>query len=175
MYPEEYIEYLVHFHGDRDYFECHEILEEYWKEVDKNNKTSILVGFIQLAVSCYHHRRKNFKGAERTLQKAINILDTHKNELQHYGFSHKIFLPYLEERLEFIQGKNAYISMNLPIEDRELITLCKQVSKQKEMIWCQPSDLSNLELVHRHARRDRTDVIKEREEAISARQKKGRE
>ena len=31
MYPTEYIQFLIHFHGDYDYFECHEILEEYWK------------------------------------------------------------------------------------------------------------------------------------------------
>ena len=27
-FPLKYIDFLVHFHGDRDYFECHEILEE---------------------------------------------------------------------------------------------------------------------------------------------------
>ncbi|MFZ3196347.1 MAG: DUF309 domain-containing protein, partial [Bacillus mycoides] len=27
MYPTEYIQFLIHFHGDYDYFECHEILE----------------------------------------------------------------------------------------------------------------------------------------------------
>lgn len=37
MYPAEYLEYLVYFHADRDYFECHEILEEYWKEQGMNN------------------------------------------------------------------------------------------------------------------------------------------
>lgn len=31
MYPTEYIQFLIHFHGDYDYFECHEILEGYWK------------------------------------------------------------------------------------------------------------------------------------------------
>ncbi|MEH7501602.1 DUF309 domain-containing protein, partial [Neobacillus drentensis] len=29
MYPTEYIQFLAHFHGDRDYFECHELLEDY--------------------------------------------------------------------------------------------------------------------------------------------------
>ncbi|PAD68333.1 hypothetical protein CHH83_14265, partial [Bacillus sp. 7586-K] len=32
MYDQEYIDFLVHFHCDRDYFECHEILEEHWKK-----------------------------------------------------------------------------------------------------------------------------------------------
>lgn len=32
MYPEAYVAFLHEFHTTRDYFECHEILEEYWKE-----------------------------------------------------------------------------------------------------------------------------------------------
>ena len=175
MYPEEYIEYLVHFHGDRDYFECHEILEEYWKKVDKSNKNSILVGFIQLAVSCYHHRRENFSGAEKTLQKSINIFNGHKGFLKNYGFSTDSFLSTIEERLESIQEQHPYISLNLPIQDPELINVCKRLSEQKGMKWCQASDLTNEELVHRHSRRDRSDVIKEREIALKSRQKKGRE
>ena len=30
-YPEAFISYLIEFHATRDYFECHELLEEYWK------------------------------------------------------------------------------------------------------------------------------------------------
>ena len=32
QYPEAYTDYLCYFHGARDYFECHEVMEEYWKE-----------------------------------------------------------------------------------------------------------------------------------------------
>ncbi|WP_460291943.1 DUF309 domain-containing protein, partial [Bacillus cereus] len=38
MYPTEYIQFLIHFHGDYDYFECHEILEEYWKTKPRGNR-----------------------------------------------------------------------------------------------------------------------------------------
>lgn len=34
LYPTAYIKYLFHFHTDRDYFECHELLEEHWKQYD---------------------------------------------------------------------------------------------------------------------------------------------
>lgn len=37
MYPEAYIEYLAEFHGSRDYFECHELLEEHWKKTLREN------------------------------------------------------------------------------------------------------------------------------------------
>ena len=44
MYPTEYIQFLIHFHGDYDYFECHEILEEYWKTKPRGNRDHYLVG-----------------------------------------------------------------------------------------------------------------------------------
>lgn len=175
MYPEEYIEYLIHFHGDRDYFECHEILEEYWKQVDKNNKNSILVGFILLAVSCYHHRRENFSGAHRTLSKALNIFKDQKTQIANFGFDPNEFISFLKARLLLIQNHQSYTSMNLPIQEQELIVLCKNAAKEKKFVWCQESDLSNKELVHRHARRDRSDVIAERNQAIQLKRKKGNE
>lgn len=175
MYPKEYIDYLVHFHGDRDYFECHEILEEYWKTVDKNNKESILVGLIQLAVSNYHHRRKNFRGALRTLQKAVNIFHIHESSLGNYGLSAGELFAVLDQRREMIENQEDYVSMNLPIQDQGLLSLCQNACREKGFTWGEKSDLYNETLIHRHSKRDRTDVILERHLALERRQKKGRE
>lgn len=173
MYPKEYIEYLVHFHGDRDYFECHELLEDYWKKVDKNNKRSILVGFILLAVSNYHHRRQNYKGAARTLTKALDIFQEQQQQLTSFGFSSSELLGFLNNRLLAIQNKEQYTSLVLPIQDSTLIEECKKTSKQKGFVWTTESDLANVDLVHRHSRRDRSDVILERTKALQERQKNG--
>lgn len=175
MYPKEYIDYLVHFHGDRDYFECHEILEEYWKTVDKNNKKSILVAFILLAVCNYHHRRGNFRGAGRTLKKAIFIFNEQKTLLPSFGFLPEPFLEYLGRHLKFIEDVKEYKSMNLPIHDKALIESCKEACKQKGYIWGNESDLTNEDILHRHVRRDRSEVLFERDAALKERQKKGRE
>ncbi|MGG0716634.1 DUF309 domain-containing protein [Robertmurraya massiliosenegalensis] len=173
MYPKEYIEYLVHFHGDRDYFECHEVLEEYWKKVDKSNKNSVLVGFILLAVSNYHHRRENFSGAARTLKKAIAILQQY--ELEPYGLAESEFLPLLKKRLVRIEERQEYKSLNFPIYDSSLIEACKKACEQKGLSWCVVSDLSNDEIVHRHLLRDRSEVIQEREDALKFKQTKDSE
>ena len=85
MYPSEYIQFLAHFHGDRDYFECHELLEDYWKKTDSRNKNSIWVGFILLSVSLYHHRRNNFSGAQRTLATAIKFFELQPDTLTKLG------------------------------------------------------------------------------------------
>ncbi|WP_218197281.1 DUF309 domain-containing protein, partial [Pseudomonas sp. 2995-1] len=60
-YPDAYIEYLIEFHGTRDYFECHEIMEEYWKK----NKEKHWHTLIQLAVAIYHERQHNYDGSLR--------------------------------------------------------------------------------------------------------------
>lgn len=166
MHPQPFIEYLAHFHGDRDYFECHEILEEYWKSVDKNNKSSVWVGLIQIAVSNYHHRRGNFKGAERTMQKAIRILDKRRNELIQLGLDEKELFKLMEHLSHSIASQLPYKSYFLPIADLKLTEAAKQACLKREFNWGAHSDMLNEDLIHRHSRRDRTDVIMERKKAL---------
>lgn len=175
MYPQEYIDYLVHFHGARDYFECHEVLEEYWKKVDNRNKESVLVGFILFAVSNYHHRRNNFAGAKRTLKKALTIFTKQADELTSYGFNPTGFIHFVKGRLADVEDEKKYTSMDLPIEDNSLISICEKVCGKKGLTWCQESDLSDDLLIHKHAKRDRSEVMLERRLAINAKKNKGRE
>ncbi|SFA97892.1 MULTISPECIES: DUF309 domain-containing protein [unclassified Bacillus (in: firmicutes)] len=171
MYPKAYVDYLVHFHGDRDYFECHEILEEYWKETDNGNKASIWVGLILLAVSTYHHRRNNFSGALRTIGKAKGIFTDKENNLRDLGIDPKLFMGLINELIKKIEDHKDYQSVILPLSDRELIELCKKTCIEKGTHWLKDSDINNYELLHRHMTRDRTDVILERENAIRSKTK----
>jgi predicted metal-dependent hydrolase len=166
LYPDEYIEYLVHFHGDRDYFECHEILEEYWKEHERGNKESVWVGLIQLAVSCYHHRRCNYIGAKKTLDKSIKILKRAERSLSHLGLNRIELFSLLEDRHKVIEKKLPYTSFNLPIADPQLARQCQIRCLELGFNWCAHSNLSDNNLVNRHQTRDRTNVIQERENAL---------
>jgi predicted metal-dependent hydrolase len=162
LYPDEYIQYLAHFHGDRDYFECHEILEEYWKSHDRGNKDSVWVGLIQLAVSCYHHRRSNFIGAKKTLEKAMKILNKEEQILSSLGLNNIEFFSLLNERYIVIEKNQPYTSFNFPINDPYLTKLCQTHCLILGFIWCSQSNLSNSSLVNRHKMRDRTNIINER-------------
>lgn len=166
IFPQEYIHYLVHFHGDRDYFECHEILEDYWKKVDNRNKESIWVGFIQLAVANYHHRRGNFNGASRTMQKALHIFSINKKELSKLGIEFSPLYKQMNEQLSNIENKREYRSVTLPLYSKSLIEQCKERSTELNTTWCSESNMNDLQLVHRHINRDRTDVIDERKKAL---------
>ncbi|KON87173.1 hypothetical protein AF332_10345 [Sporosarcina globispora] len=173
MYPDEYIEFLVHFHGDRDYFECHEILEEYWKNTDRNNKSSTWVGLILMAVAFYHHRRENFNGAERTLRKGIGILERRPADLLALGLDRDQLIKDLKNRLQLIQKGGKYRSVNLPLSDPHLKEKCMELCSAKGFAWCSNSILLDNDIVHRHKSRDRSLVIKERMDALN--QKKRQE
>jgi uncharacterized protein len=177
-YPKSYIQYLAHFHGDRDYFECHEILEEYWKATDSGNKRSIWVAFILLAVSNYHYRRKNINGAKRTLKKAIGIFSIAHHISQSLGINPVILMETLKKRKKNLFKNQPYVSINLPISDPELIKLCQEECKLQGFKWGEKSNLSDYDLINRHSSRDRSDVISDRKMALEDKknnEKKGSE
>jgi uncharacterized protein len=165
-YPNSYIQYLAHFHGDRDYFECHEILEEYWKATDAGNKSSIWVAFILLAVSNYHYRRKNFTGAKRTLRKAKEIFTDSPQYCQRLGIDPDALLQLLRKRERSLNDSIPYYSFNLPLTDPDLLKLCQKECKENGFQWGSRSDLNDAELINRHSSRDRSEVIIERKLAL---------
>lgn len=169
MYPKAYLDYLIYFHTDRDYFECHEVLEEYWKTVDRSN---IWVGLIQIAVGLYHFRRNNDAGAKKMMLNAHNILQN--ESLQHVGLDKQILLTKLTNIINHINDKQPFQDINLPIIDQQLRTQCEQICHQNNLTWGSPSNLANEDIVHKHKLRDRTEVINEREKQKRLRKNRGK-
>ncbi|MBB5323484.1 hypothetical protein HNQ34_000561 [Anoxybacillus tepidamans] len=161
MYPNAYIEYLLHFHTDRDYFECHEILEEHWKN---DEKKQVWVALIQIAVALYHHRRGNVLGAKRMMQKAIALVEQEKEAIEQLGLDYAELLPLLKRYIEQIDKGERYESICLPIADETLMQTCQTICKQRRLVWGNKSDLDNEFLLHKHALRDRSDVLAARKE-----------
>ncbi len=71
-YEPLYLEYLVYFNRDRDYFECHEVLEELWLAQDRN---PLYKALLQVAVGLYHFRNQNVRGAAIMLSGASAKLE----------------------------------------------------------------------------------------------------
>ncbi|MGJ3204040.1 DUF309 domain-containing protein [Geobacillus thermoleovorans] len=161
MYPKAYIDYLVHFHGDRDYFECHEILEEQWKRDGRKREWLIL---IQIAVAFYHYRRGNSSGALRLIKRARTLLEEARGMIRRLGLDEKELAVLLEEAAERIARGEPYESVELPIRDRSLYEQCQAACAHRQLVWGQASDLANLDLVDKHRRRDRSDVVAAREQ-----------
>ncbi|MDF2671286.1 MAG: hypothetical protein K0R67_3592 [Paenibacillus sp.] len=71
-YDQLYVEFLYYFNINRDYFECHEVMEELWMEEGRN---PLHQGLLQVAVGLYHHRNGNIGGAIKLLDQAIEKLE----------------------------------------------------------------------------------------------------
>jgi predicted metal-dependent hydrolase len=163
MYPQAYIDYLVHFHGDRDYFECHEVLEEYWKEDERGKRKIYWVAFIQIAVSLYHQRRGNFSGSLRMMKNALSIIKNEKEAIKMLGLYYEQLIEVLEMRVEEIKSLQPYTSMFLPIQDESLLNECEVHCQKRGIVWGNSSNLSDTYLINKHTLRDRDEVIEERE------------
>ncbi|UZJ80776.1 DUF309 domain-containing protein [Fictibacillus sp. KU28468] len=170
MYPEAYIEYLAYFHGSRDFFECHEVLEEHWKSEGQQN--GVWVGLIQVAVSLYHQRRGNDIGALRMMKSAIGKLSAHKKDLTRLGLDGTALLERLMIRLDEIECRKPFTDLNLPVADEALMDQCCRCIEKQGSVWGNESDMADERIVHKHKLRDRSDVILEREAQKQLRMKK---
>ncbi|MCU9613756.1 DUF309 domain-containing protein [Caldibacillus lycopersici] len=153
--PYALIDYLVHFHCKRDYFECHEILEEYWKKEGKSNK--IWVGFIQIAAAFYHYRRNNFRGAKKLMQSAYTIMCEEETQLESLGFDPMQLLLQLKQTIHRLNHSDSYKAIRLPIKHDTLL--------KKYINACRLNGLSYQEtiddayIINKHLLRDRSEII----------------
>ncbi len=168
-YPEEYVQYLIHFHGDRDYFECHELLEYFWKKYPDHPLRFTWVGLIQAAVGMYHYRRGNVQGALKSLAGAID--KSHPEQLAQLGIDADDWLERLRQVVAQLNEnpQAPYKDINIPFSDTEFEQYVQRLCQASGLVWGQPSDMQNQSLLHRHTLRDRSSVIEERRLALQQR------
>ncbi|WP_173916255.1 DUF309 domain-containing protein [Halobacillus sp. Marseille-Q1614] len=150
MFPQRYIEYMAHFHGTRDYFECHEVLEEHWKETEPQNRDSVWVLLIQLAVALYHFRRKNRKGAAILIDKTIDKISGNEERLLELGIDPEELDRLLNLTKERINNNLNYVSILLPLTESELIKETKDLCREWNVSFWSISNLRDSSLVHKH-------------------------
>ncbi|MFC0214744.1 DUF309 domain-containing protein [Paenibacillus chartarius] len=172
--PEKIIEYLVQFHGSRDWFECHEVLEEYWKERPEEVHGDTLVGLIQVAVGLYHERRGNRDGAVKMLRSSLSKLEP--AALAELGLDGELLLTRISDRLRQLEGADGqkegtseFHDLDLPFADAELEARCRTMAAGRGWTWKRRSAMDDSELIHRHMRRDRSDVVQARQESLQRR------
>ncbi|WP_100372616.1 DUF309 domain-containing protein [Bacillus sp. FJAT-45037] len=170
MYPPAYIEFLIEFHSSRDYFECHEILEEHWKEEEKKERKLHWVGLIQLAVALYHERRGNSVGAKRMYHSSLRIIQVESIPLRKLAIDVDELAQLLSTRL--VNLDRPFEDLSIPLTDQDLINKCQKLSQSRDLTWGHPSQLLLDPLIHKHRLRDRTDVINERQQRLLEKKKK---
>lgn len=164
MTPKALLDYLVYFHAKRDYFECHEVLEEYWKSLSPDQNRDVWVGLIQIAVGLYHQRRGNLAGAKKMLTTALTRLVP--AELDRLGFTGDALRDEINKRMCDIEGGIPYTDLNLPLRP-ELTARCEERCAVEGIHWLSATDSSDTFLIHKHKLRDRSDVIAERNRRLA--------
>lgn len=166
-YPEEYIRYLAEYYGSRDYFECHEIMEEYWKEQSASPLSACWLVLIRIPVALYHARRGNRAGALKLLAKAAQ--ETDAAPFQEIGIDGAKLKALLEERLRrwSADAPLVYEDLALPFADDAPLAAARQKSLSLGYGWGTGGLDVDPSIVDRHKLRDRSDVVEARQAAAA--------
>lgn len=70
-YDPRFVRFVVLFNVDRDYFECHEVMEELWLE---EGRSRLYQGLLQAAVGLHHWRNGNAGGAVKLFGASLEKL-----------------------------------------------------------------------------------------------------
>lgn len=70
-YDRLYIQFIKLFNEERDYYQCHDVMEELWLE---EGRKPLLQGLLQVAVGLHHFQNGNRSGAIKLLVAALQKL-----------------------------------------------------------------------------------------------------
>ena len=141
-------EYLLLFECHADYFECHEVLEEAWQAGGRSHLG--YAALIQYAVSHYHARRGNVAGAEKSRRYLKQKLPLAAPSLEALGVDVARLASMIED---------GAFETTIPLHRAERNRIDALKSEYP------PTTLTFEQLVHKHVMRDRSDVLRERDEA----------
>lgn len=152
MAQTELVQYLVEFHTKRDYYQCHEVLEEVWMLAPVHQRQAYWTALIQIALGFYQHRRGNFTGAEKMFSRGLTTLEipAEQQAVESLGINCSELICEIRKMLTLVQGKQPYQNYDFPLT-QDLMTLCHDYCRKHQLgEFLQRSDLTNEGLIHRH-------------------------
>ena len=158
-FPPEYIDYLAEYYGSRDYFECHEIMEEYWKEHPQSPYAICWLVLIRIPVALYHARRGNWPGAIKLMSKAAEEADAEL--FDKLGMDGQKLVNQISRTAEAWKSSSGgvYADIELPITDIRLLEAARNRCRQLGYTWGTPGMQAGDMVIHRHRTRDLSDVV----------------
>jgi predicted metal-dependent hydrolase len=152
-----FIQYIIHFNIEKDYFECHEVGEEYWKSLAPKDKMHPLTGWIQMAVGMYHWRRSNYPGALRSFIRSKAKLSDAGIWME--GFDRAKLIEQISEAIVAVTERKPFQPFLLPLASEELQ---EKVDAYRQ---AHPNEEQDPHFVmHKHRLRDRSSIINLREQ-----------
>lgn len=152
-----FIQFIINFNNEKDYFECHEVGEEYWKAVAPKDKLHPLTGWIQLAVGMYHWRRSNYPGALRSFIRAkVKLADA---GIWVEGFDHEKLIQQLSYSIEAVTNRKPFQAYTIPVTSIDLLEAVETYISEHPITPQDPYFI-----MHKHRLRDRSSIISLREQ-----------
>lgn len=166
LYHPYFVNFIVYFNENQDFFECHEVLEDYWNEFPSRTKDHPLTAYILLATGLYHWRRGNERGALRTLRKALAKLRMipEQNSLFAKGIDFSVLCNHVQNSVQSIEVHQPFTSFSIDMTSAKLRALVEMEKPRMQLL-----PFGSDAIIHKHKLRDRSDVIRLRDE-----KKKGR-
>ena len=158
-----FVNFMVYFNDNQDYFECHEVLEEYWKSLPDGNKEHPLTAFILLSTGLYHWRRGNTIGALRTLRKAHAKFSTFPALYMGEIDMTELALD-VQQALQQVEDGQPFHAFSLLISSEQLQTHIETTKPSMQLL-----PFGSDAIIHKHMLRDRSDILHERNKAQETR------
>ncbi|WP_127588635.1 DUF309 domain-containing protein [Paenibacillus koleovorans] len=123
-----YVEFLYHFNTTRDYFECHEVMEELWMEEGRN---PLHQGLLQVAVGLYHHRNGNIGGARKLMDQAIEKLEYYPRDSMGINLGKLVqdARLYLEKLERYEEEPFEFYDLNIDIVHSDLVGMVEEMKQ----------------------------------------------
>jgi predicted metal-dependent hydrolase len=125
-YDRLYVEFLYYINDARDYFECHEVMEELWLEEGRN---PLYQGLLQVAVGLYHHFNGNVSGSIKLFTAALEKLAPYPSDALGIDLEKLVedSRLYLEQLRQNDQMPFEPYDLNIVIQDLQLVHLVEEL------------------------------------------------
>ncbi|MGG1551377.1 DUF309 domain-containing protein [Paenibacillus ferrarius] len=125
-YDRLYVLFLYYFNELRDYFECHEVMEELWLEEGRN---PLYQGLLQVAVGLYHHGNGNVSGSIKLFSAGLDKLEGFPSEILGIDLGRLVqdSRDYLGRLRQIEEAPFAPYDLDIAVLDEALMALIEEV------------------------------------------------
>lgn len=127
-YDRLYVAFVYYFNVERDYFECHEVMEELWLT---EGRSPVFQGLLQVAVGLYHYRNGNASGAVKLFSQGIDKLQGQPEVLHGIRLGKLVedSRQYVEKLQRLPGAPFAFYDLDIEIVDPALGELVEHMAK----------------------------------------------
>jgi predicted metal-dependent hydrolase len=124
-----YLLFMYYFNVKRDYYECHDVMEELWME---ERRDKFYQGLLQVAVGLYHFRWNNLKGSILLFEGAVEKLEPYPEFMGgiHLKKIRDEAEEYLEKLLNYEQHPFDFYDLTIDIVDKELQEMVESIQSE---------------------------------------------